>query len=299
MTSTKILVPTDFSDTSLQALDHAIYVAKLNKATITLIHVFESAFPHLKSLQYPDSVYTNLATYEKEILKQGKDRLNKLVEKIRKKNSITINAVMSTGWIKEDIIQTSEKIKADIIIMGTHGVKGVRELIIGSNTFRVVNEAKCPVLSIRDNGRKPGIKNIVLPFRDKPHSREKVDYAIRMGEIFGATIHVLGIDTDEDKEHYKKIELEAKQIKGIVEKHGLTCNIKVKSSSYLSDKVLKYASKKNADLIVIMSDLDRMNISEFFMGPFSQQIVNHSPIPVLSIRPTFNPNTIDLHGYGW
>jgi nucleotide-binding universal stress UspA family protein len=183
--------------------------------------------------------------------------------------------------------------------MGTHGVKGFREFITGSNTFRIVNEAECPVLSFRKDVTQLGFKNILIPFRDHPHSREKVDYAIRMAEIYGAKITVLGVDTDDDSAQFKKIVLEAEQIKSIVEKHGLECSVKVKSSPYLIDKVLKYAQKKNADLIVIMADIDRMRISELFMGPFGQQMVNHSPIPILSIRPTFNPDTVDLHGYGW
>ncbi|MCW3072870.1 MAG: universal stress protein UspE [Bacteroidetes bacterium] len=295
----KILVPIDFSETSLTALDHAVYIAKLNTADITLINVMESTYSYAPSTDYTALTFTNLESYEKSVLKQSKEHLLKLAQQIKKKEGVNIIGIVTTGWVKEEILDAAESTKADIIIMGTHGVKGFREFITGSNTFRVVNEAKCPVLSVRKQTTTAGFKNILLPFRDRPHSREKVDYAIKMAELYGAKIHVLGIDTDEDKNHFKKIELEAAQIKRIIEKHGLTCNVKVKSSPYLADKVLKYAKKKNADLVVIMADLDKMQISEFFMGPFAQQMVNHSPIPVLSIRPAYNPDMIDLHGYGW
>jgi nucleotide-binding universal stress UspA family protein len=295
----KILVPIDFSETSLTALDHAVYIAKLNTADITLINVVESTYSYAPSTDYTALSFTNLESYEKSVVKQSKEHLIKLAQKIKKKEGVNIISIVTTGWVKEEILDTAESTKADIIIMGTHGVKGFREFITGSNTFRVVNEAKCPVLSVRKNTEQPGFKNILLPFRDKPHSREKVDYAIKMAELYGAKIHVLGIDTDEDKEHFKKIELEATQIKRIIEKHGIGCNVKVKSSPYLAEKVLKYAKKKNIDMVVIMADIDRMRISEYFMGPFAQQMVNHSPIPVLSIRPAFNADMIDLHGYGW
>lgn len=295
----KILVPVDFSETSMKALDHAVYAAKLNSADITLINVVESTYSYAPSTDYTALAFNNIASYEKSVIKQSKEHLLKLAATIRKKEGININSIVSTGWVKEEIINTAESIKADIIIMGTHGVKGFREFLTGSNTFRVVNEAKCPVLSVQKNASVMGFKNILMPFRDKPHSREKVDYAIKMAEIFGAKIHVLGIDTDEDKDQVKKITLEAEQIKRIIEKHGLICSVKVKSTAYLAEKVLKYAAKKNIDMIVIMSDLDKMRISEFVMGPFAQQMVNHSPIPVLSIRPSFNPDLIDLHGYGW
>lgn len=294
----RILVPIDFSETSLKALDHAVYIAKRNTADITLINVVENAYAYAPSADYTAITFSNLENFEKSVTKQSKEHLLKLAQRIKKKEGVNIIGIVSNGWVKEEILDTADSMKADIIIMGTHGVKGFREFITGSNAFRVVNEAKCPVLSIRKNV-EPGFKNILLPFRDKPHSREKVDYAIKMAELYGAKIHVLGIDTDDDAEQFKKIELEAAQIKRIIEKHGLSCNVKVKSSPYLAEKVLKYAKKKKADLVVIMADLDKMRISEYFMGPFAQQMVNHSPLPVLSIRPAFNPETIDLHGYGW
>ncbi|MDF2436678.1 MAG: universal stress protein UspE [Bacteroidota bacterium] len=295
----KILVPVDFSETSMKALDHAVYIAKLNTADITLLNVVESTYSYAPSTDYTALAFTNMETYEKEIQKQAKDHILKLAQKIKKKEGVNIIGIVSKGWVKEEILDAARSMRADIIIMGTHGVKGFREFITGSNTFRVVNEAQCPVLSVQKDAVTPGFKNILVPFRDKPHSREKVDYAIKMAELYGAKIFVLGIDMDDDEGQLKKIELEAAQIKRIIEKHGLKCTVKVKSSPYLAEKILKYAKKKGIDLIVIMADLDRMQVSEFFMGPFAQQMVNHSPIPVLSIRPTFNPNTVDLGGYGW
>jgi nucleotide-binding universal stress UspA family protein len=295
----KILVPIDFSENSMKALDNAIYMAKLSKAGITLIHNTEVVMADPNPGGYFAPSLNNYAAFEKDMFENAKNHLKKLAEKIEKKNKIKVTSITTSGWIREQILNTAEKIKADIIVMGTHGTKGLREFIMGSNAFRIVNEAKCPVLSIHPQTKTPGFKNILLPFRGKRHSREKVDYAIKIAEMYGSTIHVLGIDTENSKSDKKKIELEAEQIKDIIEKHGLKCKIKVESAAFLSEKVLKYSKKIDADLIVIMADLDKMRISEYFMGPFAQQIVNHSPIPVLSIKPTFNPNTVELHGYGW
>ncbi len=120
-----------------------------------------------------------------------------------------------------------------------------------------------------------------------------------MAALHKATIHVLGVDTEESKSHIDKIFLEAEQIEKIIEKHKLACKVKIISGEYVADVLLKYAKKVKADLIIAMSDMDKTAISEYFSGPVVQQIVNHSPIPVFSIRPSFNPNTVDLHGYGW
>ncbi len=294
-----ILVPLDFSETSMEALKHAVFVAKLNGASITLLKVVEGMQPFIIPVDYPVSFSYNLTLHERTMVKESKKHFAKLVDSIKKKDKVSITSITSKGWVKAEIVEASKRIKADMIIMGTHGVKGFREFIIGSNTFRVINETQCPVLSIQKHTDKLGFKNILVPFRDKAHSREKVDYAIKMAKIYGARIHVLGIETDNDETQFKKLVKEAEQIKKITEKNGLVCTIEVKTSKYLVEEVLKYAETKEIDLIVVMSDLDRMRISEYFMGPFCQQMVNHSTIPVLSIQPTFNPDTIVLYGYGW
>lgn len=296
----RILVPIDFSDTSLKALDEAIYMAKLTKATLTLLHVAETVFPmDLNASEHYAVTINNLSEHEQEVFKRAAEYLKKLKTKLHNESEVEVNTIATAGWVKDEILDTAEKIKADIIVMGTHGVKGFKEFILGSNTFRVVNEADIPVISVQKHTETPGFKKILVPFRDKPHSREKVDPAIYMAKLYGATIQVLGIDTGDTEQDYNKIEREANQIKRIVESHDVNCEVDVRTTDYLSDKILKYAEERGSDLIVIMAQLDRESVSELFMGPLAQQIVNHSKIPVLSIEPAINPEMVDFKGYGW
>jgi nucleotide-binding universal stress UspA family protein len=293
----KILVPIDFSYSSIKALDHAIYMAKINKAEIVLVHIFEGGL----SVSGPENLVAdvnNSVALESTFINKYKADLDKLAERVRKK-SLKVSVITQSGSAHKEIVKVAKTIKADIIVMGTHGISGIREFIIGSNAVRVISEAHCPVLSVQEHIKKSEFKNILLPFRAKAHSREKIDYAIKIAKQYGSTIHVLGIDTEENTFYYNLILLEAQQIKKIIEKQNLACKVEVISSGYLSKLILNYAQKKKADLIVVMSDMDKANISEYVMGPVAQQIINHSHIPVLSIRPAFNPNTIALHGYGW
>jgi len=148
------------------------------------------------------------------------------------------------------------------------------------------------VLSIQKRSKKPGFKNIVVPFRHKAHSREKVDYAIHVAKEYDATLHVLGISYDKDKAAIKKMQQEAEQIKKIAEKSGVNTTEQVITGNYTAKNILTYAKKKKADLIVIMADTDRSGLSEYFIGTVGQQLVNHSPIPVLSIHPDVNPKVM-------
>ncbi len=290
----KILIPLDFSASSLKALDYAVNLSKLTNAEIMLLHVLENLYP------VADPFYATIPRfngYEDEIRKISSERLDKEVEKSKKKGAIKINSLSSTGRTHKEIIRVSKKIKADIIVMGTHGVSGFREFVMGSNTFSVVRDSPCPVLSVQGKSKAGGFKNILVPFSDKPHSREKVIYAIKMAEVYGAILNVLGIDEEATKSHERKISREAMQIKEIVENHGLKCNVKVISAAYNANIVINHATKTNADLIVTMGNLDKQNVIEYFTGSFSQQIINHSPVPVLSIHSKFNPKAVELwHG---
>jgi nucleotide-binding universal stress UspA family protein len=81
----RILVPVDFSETSMKALDQAVYVAKLNKADLTIINIVESTFSYAPSTDYTALAFTNLASYEKSLIKHSKEHLLKLSQKIKKK----------------------------------------------------------------------------------------------------------------------------------------------------------------------------------------------------------------------
>jgi len=291
----QILIPTDFSDTSLKAIDHAVFLAKLKNAEITLIHVLDETTRQ-------DSVKANPLNYAEyvgaiEMLGQKNSILEErweehantlitlLVNKIRQEGVKEVNSIIESGEVSTVICEQAKKINADIIIMGTHGTKGFREFTVGSNTYNVVKHAECPVLSIRKKVKPASFANILVPFTDKSHSRESVDYAISIAKDYGATLHILGIDTEKTELHFEKIQKEAEQIKRIAESAGLVCTVKVTPASHISELLLKYAIQSSADLIILVSDMDKVSLSEYFTGPVIKQIVNHSSIPVISIKP--------------
>lgn len=290
----KILVPIDFSFTSLKALDHATTMAKIIDAEITLLHVVENQYVNTDPLFVS---MTGIASFEDKLNKISMQSLGKLGEKIKKKGVKNIKLMTVNGRTHKEILSASKKIKADMIVMGTHGVSGVREFVIGSNTFRIVNDSGIPVLSVQRKGNTNGFKTILVPFSDRPHSREKVIYAIRMAEMFNSTIHVLGIDIEGTPQHEKKIKLEADQICKMADRHNLASESKVIAGSYDAQTVLDYSKKINADLILSIGDIDKEDLTEYFTGSFAQQLINHSPVPVLSVHSKLNPKMIELwHG---
>ncbi|MGP8214720.1 MAG: universal stress protein [Bacteroidia bacterium] len=293
----KILIPVDFSGSGEKVLAQATSMAKKTNAAITLIHVLEGHLGNNASNLFGLSL-SNSEKYKEAIVDWTKQKMDEYKKKLLKNGISKVNCVVEKGSPYKKIVAVAKRINADIIIMGTHGVSGVRELVIGSNTFRVVSEAPCPVLSIQKNVNNAGFNEILLPFRDKAHSREKVEHAIVMAKMYGATIHVLGISYDSSASGIKKLNLEADQIKRIMQKQGIECTTEVVNGDYVAKFIFEHAKKKKADLIVVMSDMDKMGISEYVVGPFIQQIINHSSIPVLSIHPNINYNNLAGSG-GW
>lgn len=290
-----ILVPLDFSKTSLNALNHATQIAKVKNAKLVLLNALEYIIP----LEDRRAFSTSLSTAElsNTLEKNSNEQLEKLATKLKNKGIKSVVTLTVYGGLSQRISETVIDEKIDLVVMGTHGVSGFREFFIGSNTFKVIRDIKCPVLSVNKDAKAEPYKNILLPYRDKRHSRENVDEAIGMAQMFGGKLNILAVDTEFRKSHKKKLDLQVKQIIKFAERSGVKATGNVIEHVYVGETILKYAKRKKIDLLVIMSDLDRMDITEYFTGPFAQQVVNHSPIPVLSVRPRVNPDKIDLTFY--
>jgi universal stress protein A len=141
----KILVPIDFSDYSLKALDYAIEFAQAFNAELFLIYVIEP-------MVYPaDFSMGQIAIPEitDDInLKAESDLDNLIKEKIGEK--IKAQKIIKTGRPFLEIIETASEIDADLIIIATHGLTGMEHLLFGSTAEKVVRKAPCPVLTLRE-----------------------------------------------------------------------------------------------------------------------------------------------------
>lgn len=293
----KIVVPIDFSGTSLRAMEHAIFLARLKKAELVFIHVIEDKELH-ESITAP--VYSReeyIETINKlspalirenaAIESETEEKFHALVEDAQKKGALKTSYVLESGKVGKKICEYAAKNLVSLIVMGTHGISGFREFMVGSNTYHVVKDSPCPVLSIQ-NTSAPGFKNILLPFTDKPHLRESVDYAREIAKIYNSKIHILGIDIENTKEHLYRIQKEGDQIKKIIEKSDVRCTLEIISSPFISEVLQEQAKAKKADLVAIVTDLDRTSFSQYFAGPVVKQLVNHSATPILSVPPNFN-----------
>lgn len=276
----RILIPFDFSETAELALEHAVFMAKLHKADILLLHVVESfSFASAISSAFGKSQ----SEFESKMESSAKDRLQNLTEKLHHDSGMSVSFKIDSGKIYKKIMSVAEEEKVDIIVMGTHGVSGFQEFLVGSNTYRVVMSAPCPVISVQTHAKKIGFKNIILPIDNSHSSRQKVKHAVEIAKHYNSVVHIAGMMTMTDVDLQRRFEVKIHQVRDYFEEHEVPHTVKVFKTDNTAATTEEFATQVNADLIMIMTDQEGSGI---FMGNFAQQIINHSKIPVMSVRPS-------------
>ena len=279
----RILIPTDFSETADLALEHASHLAKLCNAEIVLLHVVTSyAFKaNLPEINAEDEAFNA------KLSGVVGSKLEESAASLSEKFSCPVHTKVAYGSVRDEVVRMANDLDADIIILGTHGVSGIREFFMGSNAFRIVSEAGCPVLSVQRNATKIGFEHIVVPVDNSFHSREKIGLAIRMANTYNATLHICGMRSHDhdDADLNAKFRIKMKQVEDYLTEREVKFTATTLFCTNIATATMDYAQEKGADLILIMNEQET-NTTGFFMGPYAQQIVNHSAIPVLSMRPT-------------
>ncbi|MES2513147.1 MAG: universal stress protein [Bacteroidota bacterium] len=288
----KILVPVDFSATAMHALKQAVLIAKTAGATIKIIHVAQEVyFPAAD-----DAPLKNEEAINKSILKRSVAELKKIVKQIHATDAINIDYEIKSGNVIDTVCYLAEQEKFDLIIMGTHGVSGVKEFFAGSNSYKTVRHSICPVLTIQKNSGTINFKNIILPIRLERNSRQKVDYVVELARLFNSTVIITGYTDDTDENKQFKVKQYVEQVEKYLAKNSITYKSKLIFTSDFVKQILKLSAKSSAGLIVTMKEHD-FSMDQIIKGSYSEQLVNHSTIPVLSIPVFSNPDMITYTPY--
>ncbi|MBL0104077.1 MAG: universal stress protein [Bacteroidetes bacterium] len=219
----RILIPFDFSETAELALEHAVFMAKLHKADILLLHVVESfSFASAISSAFGKSQ----SEFESKMESSAKDRLQNLTEKLHHDSGMSVSFKIDSGKIYKKIMSVAEEEKVDIIVMGTHGVSGFQEFLVGSNTYRVVMSAPCPVISVQTHAKKIGFKNIILPIDNSHSSRQKVKHAVEIAKHYNSVVHIAGMMTMTDVDLQRRFEVKIHQVRDYFEEHEVPHTVK-------------------------------------------------------------------------
>lgn len=277
----RVLVATDFSEASLKAVRQAAYISQKNNAILHLLHVVDK---HYESFSIIDPLIFNKSFYDKFIDK-ATSKINELADNFSSEYQIKVYTHVSVGSISEEILSMSKALHIDLIVMGTHGYKPLESLIIGSNAYRVLSKSKIPVLVLSEGSEKTAITKILMPINTNVVSRYKVNYTLSMAKKFGADVSTLVVIGEGEEDEIAKMRVVIQQIEKEAEKLGV--NIESFLKNHVENGVrtiIDFAKENKNDLIVLMDEGDAQETG-IFLSILSQQIIHHSPVPVLSIYP--------------
>lgn len=287
----KILVPVDFSETSEHASEHAAWLAAAAQAELIFIHVLPQNHYYFES---PEPLV--IPNDEEESRRLVEEKLRDLAKKYSDEYGINPRYKIRQGRISMELIDEATEEKVDLVMMGTHGAKGLEEILIGSNAQHLVTRAPCPVITFKEEKRQPGFSNIILPIDRSRHSREKVGTAINLAITCNSKIHILGLLDNDDEGEYEKLQVVLDQVQLAVDKAEIPYTRHTVKGDNIANEAMDYAKQISADLILILTE-DESVLGKFDLGPLSRHIVNHSPIPVMSLNPHYgNFESIDLTG---
>ncbi|MGZ5304785.1 MAG: universal stress protein, partial [Bacteroidia bacterium] len=239
----KIIVPVDFSGDSLKAFRKAIHMAKKLSAEIDLLHV-------KKTRSFASIFSTSKDDREVDIDKSFEEMLAGV-----NLDGIPVHTITKSGSsVAKEIVRYAEAEDAYLIIMGTHGVSGFEEFWMGSNAYRVVSSADCPVLSMRGSEDITDISRIVLPIDLSATTRQKVPFTLDLAKHFNAEVHVIAVCIDETEEFVMKLTSYSAQVARFLAEKGIKVVTDFLTGDNVTTMTIEYAKKVDADLISIMTD---------------------------------------------
>ncbi len=270
-----ILVPIDFSKDSINAFEHSILMANTMAYDIRLIHVKR------KNADYNASF--NLNDFDEVLISGIEDNFENLIATYKSDVKGEIDYRIREGRVYNEICNQAKYGDSDLIIMGTHGVSGFEEKWVGSNAFRIVNHASCPVITIRYNFPSRTIKKIVLPIDTSEETRQKVPFIAQLALIFKAEVHIIDVRDNNKVSTQKILDGYISQILSYLKRRKIKCVRDSLKGRNFADIIMEYALLCDADLIAIMSEANEVG-KQIWLGSYAQQMVNHSPIPIISFQ---------------
>lgn len=271
----KILVPTDFSDQAENALRVAAELAKKYNAEIYLLHLLELPLHQIDALgahsDLPEAMF---------FMKLAHKRFEEVMKKDFLKG-ITVHETTEFHKAFEGIIDTCHKLRIDLIVMGSHGISGFKEMFIGSNTEKVVRTSDIPVLVIKNRHKNFDIDNFVFASDFNKDNKETYKQATELAKAFEAKMHLVLVNT---ANNFLTTEVAnnriAKFIKDVSFDNYTTT---VYNDESIEMGILNFAKNVDADLIGI-STHGRQGIAHFFNGSISEDLVNHAKRPVVTFK---------------
>jgi nucleotide-binding universal stress UspA family protein len=274
-----IVVPWDFTEVAGHALAHAVKISHMVGNDICLLHIVEKGI-------------APKAEAEK------KKKLQLLTEENTKKYNVPVSYHISKGSIFTAIADFANDKEASLVVMGTHGMKGMQKLT-GSWALKVIVKSKIPFIVIQDPPADQNrYHNIVFPIDFRGENKEKIKMAIFMGKYFESKIHMLVV-SNTDKNLLKKTNVNLNFAIKYFMQNNIDYEIHEVPRGNLAEQTIDFAQQTNADLILIVTTKN-ITFADYVVGASEQYIIaNSSKIPVCCVNPKASFAKLGQFMGGW
>ena len=271
-----ILIPTDFSEVCGNAISHGVKLAQSMGCAVCILHAINK-----ETKAYLKKKNVGLDFIDK--------RLKKYKKYYEKKYSLTVDTLAVEGSIFEVINQVAKDIKATLMILGTHGKKGLQH-VFGSFALRIVIDSPVPVIVVQKRHFRQGYHNIVFPISNELEPRQKVQWTATISKLFTSKIHLFQA-IESDTVLNNRLNIITGQIMNVLDEKAVPYSLTLaQKPGDFAKQILSYSSRNCADLIIIMTE-PNYDVQGFSYSKWSEALMfNDAQMPVMCINP-FNLGT--------
>lgn len=272
----RILVPVDFSPASRSALEAAKALAQRFKAQLKLIHIHEID-PVPAGPEAAGAVLALAAMRRSDpgLLKRTRRRLLDLGDHFR--GAMTVRAFF--GVPAHALPRLARPASADLVVMGTHGSKGLRRALRGSVAESVMRRGKVPVLAVKPRRGHLSFRRLLCPFNLEDYSVCALRYAAQMAHALGSELTVLSIRPPGLWEEDAKLEL-AQQVKRHLGSLGKGLALRIVKDIKPLDALARQLKGRNFDLVILA---EHARFWQRLVGTTAERLLRRSTIPLLSV----------------
>ena len=278
----KIIVPTDFSKLSRNALDFAVQLAKPLRAEVTLLHLEEVPLGDLSlHLSGDASGGGNLSDdtlYNAQLFRANSRKIATLLEQFSD-GEVTIHGRQYGGGFINGMKHYIEKNGGDLVVIGTTGEESIQEFFSGNHTEQLIEQLNTPVISIQEQ-QFHKIEDVVLglDIEDEKYTKQVLESVKTFVEPLNATLHIVDITKSKNDETLMGRLNKTAKIAGLT-----NYLVDVIEDNKSSKALMEYAEGTDAGLIVLLSEA-KGGINRFINPSFAAKLTKESSIPVLTIR---------------
>lgn len=270
----KIIAAIDFSKCSVHALKYAINMANNVEADVIMVWVDTSPV-----------IETEVSVIDREHRLEVKKQFEELIDKYASTlQTGELSYKLRKGKVYQEVANQAKYDDASLIIAGSHGVSGFEKFWVGSNAYRIVSSAPCPVITIRLAYEfKDNIRKIILPIDSTLETRQKVPYTVRMARLHDSEIHIVAVYSTKIKSMQQRVNSYAEQVAKFIHNHQVKFKVETLTAENITNSIIDYADAIDADLVSIMTEQET-STANILLGPYAQQMINNSSKPVLSVQ---------------